>query len=146
MRDRETVEVALAAAMTGHLVLSTLHTNDAPSAITRLFDMGAQPYLVAASLVGIVAQRLVRRTCAQCGAAGCKACDQTGFRGRAGIYEVLSINPELAALIGRKAPAQMLRKAGRDNGMTSLAEDARRKVEQGLTTTTEAAPLLAVTD
>ncbi|HEX6007831.1 MAG TPA: GspE/PulE family protein [Burkholderiales bacterium] len=146
MRDRETVEVALAAAMTGHLVLSTLHTNDAPSAVARLFDMGAPPYLVAASLVGVVAQRLVRRVCPACRTDGCSACQGSGFRGRVGVYEILPINPELAALIGRRTSAQAIRKAGRDNGMTSLAEDARRKVDLGLTTAAEAAPLLGLAD
>ena len=146
MRDRETVEVALAAAMTGHLVLSTLHTNDAPSAVTRLFDMGAQPYLVAACLVGVVAQRLVRRICKACRGEGCADCGHGGFRGRTGVYEVLSISPEIAALIGRKAASHIIRKAGRDNGMTSLAEDARRLVEAGVTTAAEAAPLLRLAD
>ncbi|HEY0671317.1 MAG TPA: ATPase, T2SS/T4P/T4SS family [Longimicrobiales bacterium] len=146
MRDRETVEVALAAAMTGHLVLSTLHTNDAPSAVTRLFDMGAQPYLVAACLIGVVAQRLVRRTCSGCGGTGCGSCGGSGFRGRAGIYEMMAITPEIAGLVARKAGAHVLRKAGRANGMTSLAEDARAKVEAGLTTESEASPLLALSD
>ncbi len=146
MRDRETVDVALAAAMTGHLVLSTLHTNDAPSAVTRLFDMGAQPYLISATLIGVVAQRLVRRTCRSCGGAGCGDCSGAGYRGRVGIYEVLPVDAGIRALIARRATADMIRNLALDNGMTSLAEDARRKVEAGLTTAVEAAPLLSLAD
>ena len=142
MRDRETVDVALAAAMTGHLVLSTLHTNDAPSAVTRLFDMGAQPYLVAASLVGIIAQRLVRRVCAACRGNGCGDCDGVGFKGRVGVYEVMPVSPEIRALINRRAGADVIRNSASDNGMASLGLDAERKVTAGLTTAAEAAPLL----
>jgi type IV pilus assembly protein PilB len=146
MRDRETVEVALAAAMTGHLVLSTLHTNDAPSAVTRLIDMGAQPYLIAASLIGIIAQRLVRRVCRDCAAAGCAECGGGGYKGRVGVYEVMPVDPQMRVLIGRRAGVGALRKLASDNGMLTLAEDARRQVEQGVTTTSEAAPLLALID
>jgi type IV pilus assembly protein PilB len=142
LRDRETVDVALAAAMTGHLVLSTLHTNDAPSAVTRLFDMGAQPYLVAATLVGVLAQRLVRRKCAACAGQGCGECAGAGFRGRMGVYEVMPVDAALRALIARRAPADVLRNLASDNGMRSLAEDAQRKVAAGITTAAEAAPLL----
>ncbi len=146
MRDRETVDVALAAAMTGHLVLSTLHTNDAPSAITRLFDMGAQPYLIAATVIGVVAQRLVRRTCRSCAGEGCGDCTGTGYRGRMGVYEVMPVDPAARALIARRGSADSIRKLARTNGMASLAEDAARKVELGWTTAREAAPLLALTD
>ncbi|HEY0303795.1 MAG TPA: GspE/PulE family protein, partial [Longimicrobiales bacterium] len=146
MRDRETVEVALAAAMTGHLVLSTLHTNDAPSAITRLFDMGAQPYLIAATVIGVVAQRLVRRTCRACNGTGCPDCGSAGFRGRAGVYEVMTVDGVMRALIGRRGSADAIRKSARENGMESLAEDARQKVAAGLTTVAEAAPLLVLSD
>jgi type IV pilus assembly protein PilB len=144
MRDRETVDIALAAAMTGHLVLSTLHTNDAPSAITRLFDMGAQPYLIAATVIGVVAQRLVRRTCLSCAGAGCGDCAGAGYRGRTGVYEVLPIENGIRTLIGRRATADVIRNLARTNGMGSLAEDAARKVELGWTTAREAAPLLAL--
>jgi type IV pilus assembly protein PilB len=146
MRDRETVDVALAAAMTGHLVLSTLHTNDAPSAVTRLFDMGAQPYLVAASLVGVVAQRLVRRVCPDCAGNGCGECAGIGYKGRVGVYEVMPVGPEIRAMISKRASVDVIRNSASANGMTSLGKDARRKVELGLTTATEAAPLLVLDD
>lgn len=146
MRDRETVEVALAAAMTGHLVLSTLHTNDAPSAITRLLDMGAQPYLIAATVIGVVAQRLVRRICRNCAGRGCPDCAATGFRGRVGVYEVMLVDPAIRALIGRRTPADGIRKLSIANGMESLAADAAGKVEAAITSAREAAPLLALTD
>ena len=146
MRDRETVEVALAAAMTGHLVLSTLHTNDAPSAITRLLDMGAQPYLIAATVIGVVAQRLVRRTCRSCGGTGCGDCAGAGYRGRIGIYEAMPVGAALRTLIARRATADQLRNLARSNGMESLADDAGAKVATALTTPTEAAPLLTLAD
>jgi general secretion pathway protein E len=132
--------------MTGHLVLSTLHTNDAPSAITRLLDMGAQPYLIAATVIGVIAQRLVRRTCRGCGGGGCPECAGTGFRGRIGVYEVMTLDPALRHLVGRRAGTDEIRKSARDNRMETLAEDARRKVEAGSTTAAEAAPLLVLTD
>ena len=144
MRDRETVDVALAAAMTGHLVLSTLHTNDAPSAVTRLFDMGAQPYLVAATLVGVLAQRLVRRSCPACSGEGCGECAGAGFRGRIGVYELMRVDARMRALIAQRATADTLRKSASDNGMRSLAEDARAKVAARVTSASEAAPLLAL--
>jgi type IV pilus assembly protein PilB len=146
MRDRETVDVALAAAMTGHLVLSTLHTNDAPSAITRLLDMGAQPYLIAATVIGVVAQRLVRRTCRSCLGEGCGDCSGIGFRGRIGVYEAMPLSPQLRELVARRASADALRNSARTNGMHSLADDARRKVDAAITTANEAAPLLVLTD
>jgi type IV pilus assembly protein PilB len=146
MRDRETVEVALAAAMTGHLVLSTLHTNDAPSAVTRLFDMGAQPYLIAASLIGVIAQRLVRRLCAACKGGGCGNCSGAGYRGRAGVYEVMPVRGQIGELVARRASLAAIRKLARDNGMVTLGQDAQRKVAAGWTSATEAAPLLALLD
>lgn len=144
MRDRETVEVAMAAAMTGHLVLSTLHTNDAPSAVARLLDMGAAPYLIAGSLIGVVAQRLVRRICAECQGAGCATCALAGYRGRIGMFEVLPVDAPLRDLIMRRAGTQTLREHARQHGMVTMAEDAERKVAAGLTTSTEAAPLLSL--
>ena len=144
LRDRETVDVALAAAMTGHLVLSTLHTNDAPSAATRLFDMGAQPYLVAATLIGVLAQRLVRRTCAACGGNGCGDCAGAGCRGRIGVYELMRVDAPMRALIGKRGTADALRNLASDNGMRSLGADARDKVAAGTTTAAEAAPLLSL--
>jgi type IV pilus assembly protein PilB len=144
MRDRETVEVALAAAMTGHLVLSTLHTNDAPSAIARLLDMGAPPYLIAGSLLGVIAQRLVRRVCSHCVGRGCGECGSAGYRGRIGMFEVMVVDVAMRELIMRRVSTQVLRERARRNGMVSMAEDARGKVASAYTTESEAAPLLAL--
>ena len=144
MRDRETVEVALAAAMTGHLVLSTLHTNDAPSAVLRLLDMGAQPYLVAGSLIGVVAQRLVRRTCTACNGNSCVECSNTGFRGRIGAFEVMSVTAAVRELIMKRSSSDSVRQLVLREGMVALARDAADKVARRLTTAEEAAPLLAL--
>jgi type IV pilus assembly protein PilB len=145
LRDRETVETAMAAALTGHLVLSTLHTNDAPSTITRLTEMGAAPYLIAGGLIGVVAQRLARRLCTSCGGGACKRCDG-GYRGRVGIYEVLTLDSRIRQLIVKRAPAHALREAARSAGMISLAHDARAKADAGLTSIAEVQPLLALLD
>jgi type IV pilus assembly protein PilB len=141
LRDAETVEVALAAASTGHLVLSTLHTNDAPSTVTRLLNLGAPAYLLASTLVGIIAQRLVRRVCLQCAGAGCGKC-RDGYRGRTGVYEIMPITARLAELIAQSATDDVLRTQARAEGMLLLAEDAERLVHSGITTQQEAQPLL----
>ncbi|HSL70098.1 MAG TPA: GspE/PulE family protein, partial [Longimicrobiales bacterium] len=141
LRDKETAEVALAAAATGHLVLSTLHTNDAPGAIARLFHLGVQPFMVAAALVGVIAQRLARRLCGSCRGAGCGRCRQ-GYSGRTGIFEILEITPPVRSLIARRAPVAYLRDAARAAGFTSLGEDAWRVVQAGLTSEAEVRPLL----
>ncbi|MBM4184957.1 MAG: type II/IV secretion system protein [Gemmatimonadetes bacterium] len=138
MRDRETAEIAIQAALTGHLVFSTLHTNDAPGGITRLIDMGIEPYLVAATVQAILAQRLVRIVCERCrSAAGCDACSHTGFRGRTGIFELLSLTDELRALVVARVPVDEIRAAARRAGMNDLYADGMRKVEAGLTTVDE---------
>jgi len=166
LRDRETVETAMAAAMTGHLVLSTVHTNDAPSAATRLIDMGAPPWLIAAGLIGILAQRLVRRLCEHCAtrrlagtaelsrlglpgrevevreAKGCHRCEGVGYRGRLGIHELLGVDSRMRELIGKGAPAEAIREVARESGHASLAQHAWQKVRDGLTTLDEVAPLL----
>jgi type IV pilus assembly protein PilB len=151
LRDRETTKIALAAAMTGHLVLSTLHTNDAPSAATRLIDMGAPPYVVAAALIGVVAQRLVRRRCPDCrgvveadstAVAPCGRCAGSGLAGRLGIYEVMPVRNRLRSLLGRRAPASVLREAALAEGMVPLERDAEAKLEAGLTVMPEVAPYL----
>jgi type IV pilus assembly protein PilB len=166
LRDRETVEIALAAALTGHLVLSTLHTNDAASAPARLYDMGAPPYLVAAGLIGVLAQRLARKLCVHCrvqqtaradelaalglprrevrafAPVGCSRCDGTGFRGRVGIFELMLVTPRLRERIVRRAPADALGEVARMQGTVPLAEDAWAKVRAGVTTIREVAPLL----
>ncbi len=162
IRDLETADIAIQAALTGHLVFSTLHTNDAPSAVTRLEDMGAEPYLISSVLAGVLAQRLVRRVCAQCREAylpdpadllaightdtrgvelsrgrGCEACRGTGYRGRTGIYELLAITEEVRSLILRKAPAGAIRRQAVETGMTTLGEDGWTKARAGVTTVEE---------
>jgi type IV pilus assembly protein PilB len=168
LRDRETVEIAMAAALTGHLVLSTLHTNDAPSATTRLGEMGAPPYLSAGGLIGVLAQRLARRLCPHCASqrpvqadelatfglpsrtasvpasVGCSRCDGTGYRGRVGIFELLVIDARVRSLVLRRAPAHVIREAARAAGMTTLGQDAWQKVRTGVTTLEEVGPLLAL--
>jgi type IV pilus assembly protein PilB len=161
IRDQETAGIALEAAQTGHLLLSTLHTNDAPGTISRLFDLGIEPFLVASSLIGILAQRLVRRSCPSCavphvpnaeavekiGGAerlpangqwragqGCDKCGQTGFKGRMGIHELLQVTDELRELIARRAPEHEIRLAARAGGMRTLLEDGIAKAALGLTT------------
>jgi type II secretory ATPase GspE/PulE/Tfp pilus assembly ATPase PilB-like protein len=133
IRDRETAEIAMAAAVTGHLVLSTIHTTDAPGAITRLLDMGVPAFLVAGGLTGVIAQRLVRRTCRTCSGRGCGDCD-AGYRGRTGIFQVLTVTDALRDEITGAASTARLRALARDGGMGRLADDARRAVAEGLTT------------
>lgn len=162
IRDREVGDVAIQAALTGHLVFSTLHTNDAPSAITRLIDMGIKPFLVASSIQAIMAQRLIRVICAECKiedehpdkrvlrllgfndeelagqklwkGAGCKRCGGSGYRGRIGIFEMVLMNNELRDLAFKRASSTELRVAARAAGMRSLLEDGKRKVLGGQTT------------
>jgi len=166
IRDRETVQIAVQASLTGHLVLSTLHTNDAPNTITRLLDMGMEAYKVGSALRGIVAQRLMRRLCANCRkqsetpapakiaaylpaetvlyqAVGCAECAQTGYRGRFGIVEILEMTPELEDLVGHAATADRIAKAARGAGMRSLFESGLMHVVSGATSVEE---LLRVTD
>ncbi|MGH7316263.1 MAG: type II secretion system ATPase GspE [Candidatus Rokuibacteriota bacterium] len=162
IRDLETAEIAIQAALTGHLVFSTLHTNDAPGAVTRLQDMGCEPYLVSSVLSGVLAQRLVRRICPACRAPdhpdpagllalgvtdatsvelfrgkGCDDCRGTGYRGRTGIYELFRITEEARSLVVRKAPAGELRRHALARGMVPLREDAWAKACAGLTTVEE---------
>jgi type IV pilus assembly protein PilB len=161
IRDQETAGIALEAAQTGHLLLSTLHTNDAPATVSRLFDLGIEPFLVASALIGILAQRLVQRNCPFCAVPsppsavsiqklggwerlppdakwlagpGCEKCMQVGFKGRLAIHEMLQVNDELRALITARAPEHELRRAARAAGMRTLIEDAISKAAQGLTT------------
>lgn len=155
IRDRETADIAIRAALTGHFVYSTLHTNDAPSAITRLTDMGVENYLLTSSLVSVLAQRLVRVICLGCKApaekrmapdgeevqtyrgAGCESCFGSGYTGRVGIFELMELNDELRQLIMANADASKLTLAARKNGMRSLREDGWLKVRQGVTTADE---------
>ena len=164
IRDLETAEIAINASLTGHLVFSTLHTNDAPSAVTRLVDMGVKPFLVASSVRAVMAQRLLRRVCKNCAAhttatpdeirmlglddkflsqatlmkgTGCPACGGTGYKGRVGIYEIFMIGEEIQDLIYEKVAASTIREAARKSGMRTLREDALRKAAAGITTLSE---------
>ncbi len=154
IRDKETAEVAVQAALTGHLVLSTLHTNDAPGAVTRLLDMGVEPFLVASTVIGVLAQRLVRRLCPSCRepfapteplpawhgepptqlfrGRGCRQCG-TGFRGRVGIYELMMPSEAIRSLILRHASASEVRAQAVSEGMRSMMDDGREKVLNGIT-------------
>jgi type IV pilus assembly protein PilB len=165
MRDLETAEIAIEAALTGHLVLSTLHTNDAPSATIRLADMGVEPFLISATVIGIMAQRLARKICANCKepykvpaeelrrfgfvpehadqevtlfrGRGCEVCRQKGFKGRIGLYELMTVNEEIAELVVRRAPLADIKEAAKANGMKEMREDGLRKVLEGVTTPDE---------
>ena len=164
IRDLETAQIAIQASLTGHLVLSTLHTNDAPGALTRLLDMGVEPFLAASTIEGVLAQRLVRRICPDCRAAydpppdllaqlglpagtrekhrffqgaGCAHCGGTGFRGRTGIFEWLGLSEPLRELVTGKAPAFQIQQKARELGLRSLREDALRAVFSGATTLNE---------
>ncbi|MDA7882250.1 GspE/PulE family protein [Akkermansiaceae bacterium] len=164
MRDLETAQIAIQASLTGHLVLSTLHTNDAAGAVTRLVDMGTEPFLVAASLEGILAQRLLRTICKECHSPyepseailsqlgvsphelgdksfytgkGCKACGETGYKGRAGLYELLNVTDPIRELIIERAPSVVIKQKAIELGMTTLREDGLRCIYQGKTTIEE---------
>ncbi|MBI4538601.1 MAG: Flp pilus assembly complex ATPase component TadA [Gemmatimonadetes bacterium] len=140
IRDTETAEIAMSAATTGHLVLSTIHTNDAPGAIARLLHMGVPAYLVAAGLSGVIAQRLVRKICVACRGvrAACDRCHD-GHHGRTGVFEVLAVNDAVRAEIARGAPLATLRSLAAESGMRSMARDARRKAHEGITSPDEIA-------
>ncbi len=164
MRDKETATIGIQAALTGHLVLSTLHTNDAPGAVTRLVDMGCEPFLVSASLEGILAQRLVRTICKDCKTpyepnesilsqlgvsahelgdkqfftgSGCAACGQSGYRGRRGLYELLNVTDPIRELITSRAPSVVLKQKAVELGMNTLREDGLRSIYLGQTTIEE---------
>ncbi|HEY1611224.1 MAG TPA: type II secretion system ATPase GspE, partial [Paraburkholderia sp.] len=149
IRDLETAQIAVQASLTGHLVLATLHTNDAASAVTRLTDMGVEPYLLASSLLGVLAQRLVRCLCPVCKQArveegrttwhpvGCEKCGQSGYAGRRGVYELLAIDESISALIHRNASDADILATGRAAGMRTLREDANRWLESGVTSVEE---------
>lgn len=164
IRDVETAEIAIRASLTGHLVFSTLHTNDAPSAVTRLVDMGVKPFLVSSSVAGVMAQRLVRTICSECREAyepsakdliilnkrkedlkegklykgkGCMACAHTGYRGRTGIFEVMPVTDRIRDLVLEKAPATVVKTKAREEGMRTMREDGFLKVALGRTTIDE---------
>jgi len=167
IRDRETAQIAVESALTGHLVLSTLHTNDAPSAITRLIEMGIEPFLVASALDCVVAQRLARMLCPHCKRrtiisakmlresgyrarmeleayepVGCRRCGGNGYRGRVGLYEVMKISPEIQALALERKPAEAIRDVAVAQGMSRLRDDGLQKVRQGRTSMAEIARVI----
>ena len=142
IRDHETAHIAVQASLTGHLVLATLHTNDAVSAVTRLTDMGIEPFLLSASLLGVLAQRLVRKLCVSCQGATCPQCAHTGYQGRTGIFELLVTDSRMRALIHNTSGEAALREAAMQSGMRSLRDDGQRLVQQGITSAQE---LLRVT-
>ena len=136
IRDRETAQIAIQAAMTGHLVFSTLHTNDSVSAIPRLMDMGIEPYLIAASLNGVVAQRLIRTICKDCEGKGCEKCAKSGLHGRTGIFEILPVSKEIRELIG-KADNLTIKKKAQEQGLETLLARGIEKAKLGITTKEE---------
>ena len=146
IRDRETADIAINAALTGHLVLSTLHTNDAVGAVTRLIDMGMESFLVASALYGVLSQRLVRKICTACNGSGsdaagnkCRRCNGTGFKGRSGIFELLRMNDEIRQAVNRNVPSSELERLAVAAGMVTLREDGLAKVKAGITTAEELA-------
>jgi type IV pilus assembly protein PilB len=164
MRDLETSQIAIQASLTGHLVLSTLHTNDAPGAVTRLVDMGVEPFLISSSLMAVLAQRLVRTICKNCRTPfeptenqlsllnlsphdigdkvfyygrGCQTCNDTGYKGRKGIFELLPVSDPIRELINERAPTVVLRQKAVEEGMITLREDGLRGIFDGATTIEE---------
>ena len=164
VRDLETAEIAVQASLTGHLVFTTLHTNDAPSSIARLMDLGLEPFLITATIEGVVAQRLVRKICTQCRTPfdptedmlmelgltiedvkgkqffygrGCDNCNNTGYRGRLGIYEIMTFNDEMRELVMNHASTNVLRAAARKGGMRMLRENGLNAIYDGITTIEE---------
>ena len=137
IRNTETAKAAVQAALTGHLVFSTLHTNDAPSAVTRLIDMGVEPFLISSSVIGVLSQRLVRTICTECKGKGCKGCLQTGLRGRVGIFELMVPDEKIRELISAKASADQIRKTAIRAGMQLLRENGQKKINDGITTKEE---------
>ena len=137
IRDAETARIAIQSALTGHLVLSTLHTNSAAASITRLLDMEVESYLVASTLIGILAQRLVRTLCMECNGEGCKSCRHSGFSGRTTIAEYLEVSPAIRSLLADGASEHEIEKAAFENGMVSMFDDGMAKVRLGITTEAE---------
>jgi len=137
IRDKETAEIAIQAALTGHLVLSTLHTNDAPSAITRLVDMGIEPFLIASTVIGCMAQRLARRICLECKGSGCDSCYNTGYKGRTGVCELMIVSEDIQRLILEKKPASEIKLIAVKQGMSTLQENGKKKISEGISTAEE---------
>ena len=137
IRDFETAQIAIQASLTGHLVLATLHTNDSASAITRLTDMGVEPFLLSSSLLGVLAQRLVRKLCRTCQGAGCEACGHTGYQGRTGVFELLTVDDAIRAGIHARAPEADIRQMALARGMTLMRDDGERLIHTGVTSREE---------
>ena len=164
VRDKETAEISVQASLTGHLVFTTLHTNDAPSAIARLLDLGMEPFLITATLEGIVAQRLVRRICAKCKTEytpseeqlmelelrtedvtgkvfyygkGCENCNNTGYKGRMGLYEIMTFDDDMRDLIMKHASTQILKNEAKKRGMRTLRQGGLMAIYDGITTIEE---------
>jgi len=164
MRDLETAQISIQASLTGHLVLSTLHTNDAPGAVTRLIDMGVEPFLITSTIQGVLAQRLVRTICKKCKVAyepsdavlaemgltrddvggrpfyygkGCLECNETGYRGRKGLYELLVVSEPVRELINMRAPSGVIRAKAQELGLRTLRQDGIRNILDGETTVEE---------
>jgi general secretion pathway protein E len=146
IRDFETAQIAIQASLTGHLVLATVHTNDAPSSVTRLIDMGVEPFLLSSSLLGVLAQRLVRKLCPHCKRqdadghyhpVGCEQCGHTGYKGRTGVYELMVADTDVQALIHNRAAEQELHGAARKAGLRSMREDGERLIREGVTSAAE---------
>ena len=137
IRDVDTAQIAIQAALTGHLVLATLHTNNAAGAVTRLLDIGVEPFLLASSIIGVLAQRLVRLKCKECAGKGCKTCGETGYKGRTSIFELLVFNEQVRALTLRKASADEIHRLAVAEGMKSMRDNGMDKVAKGLTTQEE---------
>ncbi len=137
IRDEETARVAVQASLTGHLVLSTLHTNDAASAVARLLDLNVEPFLVGSTLAAVLAQRLVRRVHVECGGRGCPACLHTGYKGRTGVFELLTLDAELRDLVARRVTAAEIKSRALAKGMVDLQGAGRRLVASGVTTREE---------
>ena len=137
IRDFETAQIAIQASLTGHLVLATLHTNDAASAVTRLTDMGIEPFLLSSSLLGVLAQRLVRKLCVKCHGAGCSDCGHTGYQGRTGVFELLVTNDAIRAQIHQRTSEAEIRAAAIQSGMSLMRDDGERLVQSGVTSREE---------
>ena len=146
IRDYETAQIAIQASLTGHLVLATVHTNDAPSSVTRLIDMGVEPFLLSSSLLGVLAQRLVRKLCLSCRRqdddgmwrpVGCEHCVQTGYKGRTGVYELMVADDKVQSLIHNQAAESELLEAARRAGLRSMREDGQRLIAEGITSPEE---------
>jgi type II secretory ATPase GspE/PulE/Tfp pilus assembly ATPase PilB-like protein len=168
-RDKETAHISVEAALTGHLVFTTLHTNNSAGAFTRLFEMGIEPFLVSSSTLGVMAQRLARRLCKQCKQEyqpddhvcdyvglphgtklykkrGCAACNGSGFKGRVGIYEVIKMNPELRALVSRGAPAEEINSCAVKHGMLDLKAYSGILLREGVTSVEEILQVVSMQD